>query len=248
MSSSADVMEIFSSIQGEGLLIGERQLFIRFYGCNRSCAYCDTEAARGTVLDCRIEKTPGHRDFTERTNPLDAEKLVGVVLDIIRQFPFHHSVALTGGEPLLHARFLSDILPMVTRKLPVLLETNGILFDALQKILGWVKIISMDVKLESNTGEEADWESHRLFLKACHGKEVYVKAVVSPEVDHEELRLLIDLLAQTDPSIPLILQPLHGTEGRPEWMSRLMELQAFCRERLFSVRVIPQIHKFLDIP
>ena len=37
----ANIVEIFSSIQGEGLYIGERHLFIRFKDCNLNCTYCD---------------------------------------------------------------------------------------------------------------------------------------------------------------------------------------------------------------
>ncbi|MDX9694125.1 MAG: 7-carboxy-7-deazaguanine synthase QueE, partial [Methanothermobacter sp.] len=42
----APIMEVFSSIQGEGLLVGCRQIFIRFAGCNLNCKYCDTPESR----------------------------------------------------------------------------------------------------------------------------------------------------------------------------------------------------------
>ncbi len=38
----AKISEIFSSIQGEGLYLGKRHIFVRFFGCNMRCAYCDT--------------------------------------------------------------------------------------------------------------------------------------------------------------------------------------------------------------
>ena len=40
------VKEIFTSIQGEGIKVGQRQTFIRFLGCNLSCNYCDTPEAQ----------------------------------------------------------------------------------------------------------------------------------------------------------------------------------------------------------
>ncbi|MBN1405468.1 MAG: 7-carboxy-7-deazaguanine synthase QueE, partial [Candidatus Omnitrophica bacterium] len=43
MNNTANVLEIFSSIQGEGIYVGERQIFIRFAGCNLNCVYCDTK-------------------------------------------------------------------------------------------------------------------------------------------------------------------------------------------------------------
>lgn len=42
----APIFEVFSSIQGEGKLIGRRQIFIRFAGCNLDCVYCDTPESK----------------------------------------------------------------------------------------------------------------------------------------------------------------------------------------------------------
>ena len=45
----AKINEIFSSIQGEGPVVGYKQLFIRFCGCNLNCDYCDTEFLQGQI-------------------------------------------------------------------------------------------------------------------------------------------------------------------------------------------------------
>ena len=84
MAEKAKISDIFKSIQGEGLYQGEEQLFVRLYGCNLQCKYCDTR------LDYYEEKT-----VDELISLLDSDAFSGV-----------QSVALTGGEPLLQPEFI----------------------------------------------------------------------------------------------------------------------------------------------
>ncbi len=244
---AAHVVELFSSIQGEGLLAGEPQLFLRFYGCNLACNYCDTEAARTPTGPCRVEIIPGSGEFSERPNPLSVEELIALIRTEPEPARRYHSLALTGGEPLLHHRFLAAFLPAVREILPVFLETNGTLAAEVAALLPQLNWISMDVKLESATGKPTDWDGHRRFLRAAHEKLLCVKAAVGPALQDAEFSRLVDLMAETDAGLALILQPVHGTWEMPGWRERLFSLQGEARGRLRTVRILPQIHKLLKM-
>jgi len=47
------INEIFFSVQGESTFIGVPMLFIRTYGCNLKCSYCDTVYARGDLPESK---------------------------------------------------------------------------------------------------------------------------------------------------------------------------------------------------
>lgn len=44
------VVEIFYSLQGEGVRAGTPNIFIRLSGCNLSCWFCDTDFSKGTKI------------------------------------------------------------------------------------------------------------------------------------------------------------------------------------------------------
>jgi organic radical activating enzyme len=253
VSAQTTLVEVFSSLQGEGVLVGHRQVFVRVYGCNLRCAYCDspeTLKESGTPPTCRVEERPGSWTFRRVSNPVSAADLTEIVRGYLIE-P-HHSLSVTGGEPLLHAAFLERWLPEVRALgLKVFLETNGLLPDHLRRVLPLLDFVSMDFKAPTATGRDAaqTWARHREFLEVARGTQVYGKLVVTPATTDEELDQVVTTISAVDRAIPLILQPVtpFGYEPKPVEPARMIALHARAARRLTEVRVIPQTHKLLHL-
>ena len=241
----ANLIEIFSSVQGEGRYVGCRQLFVRFEGCNLQCRYCDTENAPGTHLMCNVEITPGARRFREIMNPVEGHELAAYINEFLQAVP-HQAVSFTGGEPLLHTGLLRELLPLIGCKR--FLETNGTLPDKLAEVLPWIDIISMDIKLPQATGREM-WPEHERFLRLAveAEKDVYAKLVVPGDLVEADFDRAVEVIASVEPSVLLILQPvtpMNGVPGaKPGYM---LELQQRALAKLTDVRVIPQTHRMMN--
>ncbi len=240
------LLEVFSSIQGEGLLIGCRQIFVRMALCNRACRYCDTPFA--PTASCRIEDAPGSGIFSDVANPVSLEVLAAILAEWVERAPgLHHSISLTGGEPLLQSEVLASWLPSLRKILPIHLETNGTLPEALAPLLPHLDWISTDIKLASQTGEETPWASHERFLRSAAGVSCCVKVVVGEETSVAEIEQSARLVQRVAPTVPLILQPVtvHGALGITP--ATLLDLQAHAGKIHRQVRVIPQAHRFLGL-
>lgn len=224
------ITEIFSSIQGEGIYAGQPQIFIRFAKCNLACEYCDTVKKGGRKY--------GVYEVLDAVNMLAADSPVSVV-------------SITGGEPLVYADFLKQLLPCLKkRNFRIYLETNGTLSSGLASVLGYVDVISMDMKLPSSQRKrKGQWTAHRDFLKIAKEKEVFIKIVVTGKTKADEIRKATAIVSDVSDKIPLVLQPVtpanKATKKVP--LARVMEFQKMARVILDDVRIIPQIHKQLGV-
>jgi 7-carboxy-7-deazaguanine synthase len=241
MSQKINIVEVFSSIQGEGQFVGYRQVFVRLAGCNLKCAFCDTSSSREMVPVGQIEKTAGKRDFQVISNPISIVDVSNYINNLLT-VP-HHSISFTGGEPLCQAKAIREMIPKIKGR--IYLETNGTLPNELELVLPYIDIISMDIKLPSIIDQEM-WQQHRDFLRLANDRNVFVKIVITDKTHEEEFNHAIKLIAEVDKNIPLIIQPvtpIQDCEGvTPDevllWQEKALTV-------LNDVRVIPQTHKFI---
>lgn len=228
----ADIVEIFSSIQGEGIFVGARQIFVRFKKCNMVCEFCDT---------------PNSGAFKEYS----PNQLMHEVKVLEEMKGAHHSVSLTGGEPLVYSEFLKVFLPLLKKNnFKSYLETNGTLPKELADIIEFIDIIAMDFKLPSSTDNKAYWKEHLEFLKIAIRKKVFVKTVVTPNTKKNDVEEAIKLIKAVDKKIPFIIQPATpvNTHDRPIGENRLLEfLDIASKNDVENSRVIPQMHQMLRI-
>ncbi|MDS3859738.1 7-carboxy-7-deazaguanine synthase QueE [Thermosynechococcaceae cyanobacterium BACA0444] len=245
------LVEMFSAIQGEGMNVGTRQLFIRFAGCDLRCIYCDSAHTWHPQAQGRIEQTPGQRDFITVNNPVSLKQILAWA-DQLNITGLHDSISLTGGEPLLALEFLQEFLPILKQctSLPIYLESGGHHPQALGQLLPYLDSIGMDIKLPSVSGE-SHWPAHRAFLQACHAanKDVFCKVIISAQTTTQDLNQAGALVAAINPDIPLILQPITpigtGRLTHPPTPAQVLAWQGLLKQYLSQVRVIPQTHKFL---
>ncbi len=242
----ADLIEIFSSIQGEGVLVGYRQIFLRFPDCNLNCRYCDTDFLK--TKNCQVESSPGSGQLDSLENPVKFNKVENLVKSWNTQLPgAHHSISITGGEPLLHGDLLSFWLPELRKILPIYLETNGTLPEQLLPLIPYLDWVSMDIKLHSQTGLRTEWDIHRQFLEIANQTDCYVKLVVGDDTPDLELQLAADLISAISKHISIVLQPVT-LDGRIAISTqRLLQMQALIAEVNTSLRVIPQTHRFMGV-
>ncbi len=221
----AKISEIFYSIQGEGIFCGVRQLFIRFYGCNLNCYYCDTTYNEDCVNYAYDEV---------RKNPVE----ISYVQKIIDESERIHSVSFTGGEPLLYADFIAALEK--TKKF--YLESNMTLPEEAKKVR-FFDIVAGDLKVREavkNYDEvfERTVKCYKI-LRDTRKRVTFCKIVLPPKFNFEEV--LNSAMEIKDYVRCFVLQPIFGTFGE-----NILKLQEAILE-FSDARVIPQVHKYLGV-
>jgi 7-carboxy-7-deazaguanine synthase len=262
-ASAGYLSEMFCSVQGEGLFLGERQIFVRTAGCTATCSWCDTVYSK--VQTPRfVVHGDGDAPARWRPNPVALDDVLSDVVACARDHAPVVTVSITGGEPLEQPEFVSSLARGLRAKgFRVYLETAGIHAEALRYVVDHVDVIAMDVKLASATGVEL-WDAHRGFFSVLRESDfdpargnaariLFVKVIVDLKATVGEIERAADLVAACNRRIPFVLQPESETllNGAREHRRALLDLiDAGARAaslRLDVVRVIPQTHKVLHV-
>ena len=182
---SFKVVEIFESINGEGMRAGELAVFVRMKGCNLSCNYCDTMWAN--EADCEFEEMTADR-IVERV------KKSGI-----------KNVTLTGGEPLLQ-KDADKLLKLFSdeKDIRVEIETNGSV--NLSPFLKYENTsFTIDYKLpESDMEKYMDLENFKILRK----KDT-LKFVASSVNDLKKAKDIIEKYDLID-RVNIIFSPVFG--------------------------------------
>ncbi|MCR5264999.1 MAG: 7-carboxy-7-deazaguanine synthase QueE [Cyanobacteria bacterium RUI128] len=239
----AKIKEIFSSIQGEGPFIGCKQIFVRFCACNLSCAYCDTDFYPTNINDKNtfFEFTPDElADYLKSNFDINST----------------HSISLTGGEPLIWADFLKEFMPKLNVR--YYLETNATIDDNAKIVLPLTDILAADIKLPSCSGIENAFDLHKKFfdvVKSTRNKNKkyfsvlnnnsFAKVVFDDNITDDEIETTVDFAKKYD--FEIILQP-RMQEDKPAIGSEcMMEIFEKFVKQYKPTRLIPQVHKFINV-
>jgi 7-carboxy-7-deazaguanine synthase len=220
----AKISEVFNSVQGEGLYMGERHVFVRFFGCNLQCRYCDTKLSRYAEFEpdallAEIKKC-------QRTSQI---------------------ISYTGGEPLLQKDFLKEMLPLALKNnFKNYLETNGTLVDEVAEVISYINVIAMDVKLPSSTGLGPLWDKHRKFLSLAQKKDVFLKTVLCESTTDADIHDLICMIEEFHQAISLVFQPDSAADINV-LKPKIEKYISWCTSEGIATCYIPQMHKLMGV-
>jgi organic radical activating enzyme len=230
--------EIFTSIEGEGILLGTKTLFVRLSGCPLTCHWCDTPYA--------LPMESGDLTSTD-----DAKKLIAGNLQ-----PNTYKVSFTGGEPLAQHEAVSELAAFV-RKLGVRTYLESACYDSVKfaKVLPEIDICKIEFKLrDSRAVEEKNYptllknELECLELAVSNRKITYIKVVVTNSSSLKEFQdLVIKIFGMVHSSdiAGFIIQPSHKID-EPSLETLFGFYDATC-PFYKDVRIVPQMHKAIGV-
>lgn len=231
----ARVSEIFTSIEGEGIFVGKKTLFIRLSGCHLKCRWCDTKYA--LPLDSGTD--------------YQIDEIKDLIIKELR--PFTYKVNFTGGEPLLQTEAVIELADFIKKQtnLKTYIESSCFDSELFSKVLPYIDICKIEFKTDdSKVVEDEEYDNLILNEIKClelavgSNKATYIKIVVTNSTNLESFKNLVyNISKKIKPSdiLGFIIQPSFGID-QPT-VNKLLDTYDIVQPMFPEVRIIPQLHK-----
>jgi 7-carboxy-7-deazaguanine synthase len=232
--NKVQLSEIFTSIEGEGILFGTKTMFIRLAGCHLKCRWCDTAYA-----------LPLHSGLS-----YDISQVKGLITEHLQ--PNTYKVNFTGGEPLLQYRAVIELAKFVKEKgVRTYIESSCFDSNRFEKVLPHVDFCKIEFKMkDSKVIDPAHYDNLLENEKEClnlaidNHKVTYIKIVVTRSSSLQEFEELVESQLKNVKAVDLagfIIQPSYGMDDPT--VERLLDFYDAVYPLYPDVRIIPQLHK-----
>lgn len=214
------MVEIFETVEGEGSRAGFPTIFVRLFGCNLRCSWCDT---------------------TYSYPPAEAEHVMTIdeIMTKVKQYASKH-VCLTGGEPLLYGErslALIEALSDWDHLEDIHIETNGAI--DLTYFLGNVRSEKvryiMDYKLPDSNEMDQMLDSNLALLR----KQDELKFVIGTD---EDFATAVKVIEEHPTKAQVLFSPVWET------MPPVKLVELMLQSGLADVKLSLQLHKIIWDP
>ena len=229
--------EIFTSIEGEGILFGTKTMFVRMAGCHLKCYWCDTNYA--------LAMNSGNTYSIDQVKKMMKEQLQNNT----------YKINFTGGEPLIQYEAVKDLAKFTKEDLGLrtYIESSCYDINRFNKIIPYIDICKIEFKTKDSEAVDIKHYEHLLnnevecLRTAIENKKItFIKIVVSNSTTVKEFKKLIEISFNTVKSEELagfIIQPTNNI-NEPT-VDRLLQFYDLIYPRYNEVRIIPQLHKII---
>ena len=235
------ISEVFTSLEGEGVLLGTKTLFVRLAGCPFRCGYCDTDYA--LPMDSGAE--------------YGADEAFELVRGSIQPGTF--KVNFTGGDPLAQHEAVAELARRVRGEagVPTYLESSCYDAARFRAVVPHMDYVKAELKTaDSGFADEARYPAlldnavECLRASVGLGTFTYVKIVVGASTSPDHFAYLVGRVMEAAPGgaglSGMVIQPVTG-RGAPG-LAHLLRLYDAARPLYADVRVVPQLHKLIGAP
>lgn len=233
------LFEIFTSLEGEGILYGTKTLFVRLAGCPFTCFYCDTKES--LPIDSGTE--------------YDLEEAFKLIDSNLKDQTY--KVNFTGGDPLVQYQAVAELAKHVqNKKIPTYLESSCFDSKKFEYILPFIDIVKIEFKtkdsefVDSKHYEKLIENTMDCLKSSVSSKKItYIKIVVSSKTNLNDFSDLVTGIFNSISKNQIdgfVIQPTYGI-AEPS-LDLLLRMYDIVYPFYDKVKVVPQLHKFIGAP